>query len=126
MARISLHLGNHNLTFKGIPLELEQHAVDISELSAQPQHDVATKEKTRSRRLRRNESPAFKANAAVSAIKGKKTLTRLNGCHSQASSTSEKPAVFGSFACIWKNPAFLLVVDDNEPKLFFVAKYRRI
>ena len=49
----------------------------LSGLSAQPQHDAASEEKTMGRRPRRNHSPAFKAKAAVSAIKGEKTLIEL-------------------------------------------------
>ena len=46
----------------------------LSGLSAQPQHDAASEEKTMARPPRRNHSPEFKARAAVSAIKGEKTL----------------------------------------------------
>ena len=40
-------------------------------------HDAASKEKTMTRRPRRNQSPAFKAKVAVAAIKGEKTLIEL-------------------------------------------------
>ena len=43
----------------------------------QQQHDAAREEKTMGRRPRRNHSPAFKAKAAVAAIKGEKTLIEL-------------------------------------------------
>jgi transposase len=38
---------------------------------------AASEEKTMTRRLRRNHSPAFKAKVAVAAIKGEKTLIEL-------------------------------------------------
>ena len=49
----------------------------ITGFSASPQHDAANEEKTMARRPRRNHSPAFKAKAAVAAIKGEKTLIEL-------------------------------------------------
>ena len=49
----------------------------MSGLSAQTQLGAAIEEKTLGRRPRRNHSPAFKAKAAVSAIKGEKTLIEL-------------------------------------------------
>jgi hypothetical protein len=51
----------------------------MSGFSAQRQHDAASEEKTMARRPRRNHSPAFKAQVAVAAIKGEKTL--IGWCH---------------------------------------------